>query len=172
MGFGLPNDFFAKNKATMKKVLFAFLMLLSCQLAFCQTAGSVFDDFRDKKHAEYISVPRLLTAVAASKMKDGKLASVVKNVKEAKVLTLNDCSKSVRRKFAKKVTALSKKGYDNFTGMKSGKDKDITVLVKQDGETISEIVALVLNDEVCVGILVVGSINVDDVAALIGMVGV
>lgn len=162
---------FAKYIATMKKVLFTLLMLLSFQMAFCQTAGSVFNDFRDKKHAEFVSVPRLLTAVAASKIKDGKLASVVKDVKEAKVLTLNDCSKSVRRKFAKKVAALSKQGYDNFTGMRSGRDKDIMVLVKQDDDTISEIVALVLKEDVCVGILLVGSINVDDVAALIGLVG-
>lgn len=154
----------------MKKILFTLLMVLACQVALCQSANSVFNDFRDKKHAEYVSVPRLLMSVAAAKVKDGNVAALLKEVDEAKVLTLSDCSKSVKRKFAKKLSALSGNGYDDFTGMKSGKDKDMKILVKQSGETIKEIVALVLNNNACVGILVTGSINVEDVAAIIGMV--
>lgn len=154
----------------MKKILFTLLMVLACQVALCQSANSVFNDFRDKKHAEYVSVPRLLMSVAAAKVKDGNVAALLKEVDEAKVLTLSDCSKSVKRKFAKKLSTLSGNGYDDFTGMKSGKDKDMKILVKQSGETIKEIVALVLNNNACVGILVTGSINAEDVAAIIGMV--
>lgn len=154
----------------MKKILFTLLLMVTCQMAFCQSANSVFNDFRDKKHAEYVSVPKLLMSVAAAKVKDGNVAALLKEVDAAKVLTLSDCSKSVRRKFAKKINALSGNGYDNFTGVKSGKDKDMTILVRQSDDTIKEIVALVLSGNTCVGILVSGNINAEDVAAIIGMV--
>lgn len=154
----------------MKKILFTLLLLLTCQLAFCQSASSVFNDFRDKKHAEYVSVPKLLMSVGAAKVKDGNVAALLNEVNAAKILTLNDCSKSVRRKFAKKITELSDNGYDDFTGYKGGKDKNTTILVKQSGQTIQEIVALVQNTNTCVGILITGEINAEDVAAIIGMV--
>lgn len=144
--------------------------MVTCQMAFCQSANSVFNDFRDKKHAEYVSVPKLLMSVAAAKVKDGNVAALLKEVDAAKILTLSDCSKSVRRKFAKKINALSGNGYDNFTGVKSGKDKDMTVLVRQSDGNINEIVGLVLTGSSCVGILVTGNINAEDVAAIIGMV--
>ena len=102
----------------MKKILFTFVLLLTCQLAFCQSASSVFNDYRDKKHAEYVSVPKLMLTIAAAKVKDGNVAALLKEVDEAKVLTLSGCSSSVRKKFVKKIAALSDEGYSEFTGVK------------------------------------------------------
>lgn len=156
---------------SIKKVILGLLLLLTCQTAFCQSASSVFNDFRDKKHAEYVTVPRLLMSVAAAKVKDGNVAALLKEVKEAKILTLTDCSKSVRKKFVKNITALSGKGYSEFTGMKTGGKADgMSVLTKEKGDTIEEIVALSSSDNSCVGILITGEINSEDVAAIIGMV--
>ena len=154
----------------MKRIVIALLLLLTCQLAFCQSASSVFNDFRDKKHAEYVTVPKLLMTVAAAKVKDGNVAALLKEVDEARVLTLSDCSKSIRKKFVKKVAELSKNGYSEFTGMKKDKYSGMTVLVKEKGDTISEIVAMTSSDNTCLGILITGTINAEDVAAIIGMV--
>ena len=154
----------------MKKVLFTLLLMLTCQMAFCQSASSVFNDFRDKKHAEYVTVPKLLMTVAAAKVKDGNVSALLKEVDEAKVLTLNDCSKSVRKKFVKQISALSNDGYSEFTGVKKGKANGMTILTKEKGETIEEIVALSSSDNTCIGILITGEINSEDVAAIIGMV--
>ena len=154
----------------MKRIVIALLLLLTCQLAFCQSASSVFNDFRDKKHAEYVTVPKLLLTVAAAKVKDGNVAALLKEVDEARVLTLSDCSKSTRKKFVKKVAELSKNGYSEFTGMKKDKYSGMTVLVKEKGDTINEIVATTSSDNTCMGILITGTINAEDVAAIIGMV--
>lgn len=154
----------------VKKILLGLLLLLTCQMAFCQSASSVFNDFRDKKHAEYVTVPKLVMSIAAAKVKDGNVAALLKEVDDVKVLKLSDCSKSVRKKFVKNVTALSSNGYDNFTGIKSGSEKDMTILVKQSGESIKEVVALVQNSSTCMGILISGDINAEDIAAIIGMV--
>ena len=108
--------------------------------------------------------------VAAAKVKDGNVAALLKEVDEACVLTLSDCSKSTRKKFEKKVAELSKNGYSEFTGMKKDKYSGMTVLVKEKGDTISEIVATTSSDNTCMGILITGTINAEDVAAIIGMV--
>mgnify|MGYP000881825103 CR=1 FL=1 len=154
----------------MKKILFTLLLLLTCQLAFCQTANDVFNEYRDKKHAEYVSVPKLLMTIAAGKVKDGNTAALLNEVDEAKVLTLSDCSSGVRKKFAKKIVALSDDGYSEFTGVKKGKSEGMNILVKQKGDTITEVVALSASDNTCVGILITGDIKAEDVAAIIGMV--
>lgn len=154
----------------IRKIVLSLLLVFACQMAFCQSASSVFNEFRDKKHAEYVSVPKLMLSVAAAKVKDGNVAALLKEIDEAKVLTLNDCSKSVRKKFSKRLSELSSNGYSEFTGLKKGKADGMTILVKEKGETINEIVALSSSDSTCIGLLITGNINSEDVAAIIGMV--
>lgn len=154
----------------MKKVLFTLLLMLTCQVAFCQSASSVFNEFKDKKRAECVTVPKLMLTIAAAKMKDGNVTALLKEVDEVKVLKLTDCSGSVKRKFAKKVKALDGDGYSEFTGMKKGKSEGMSILVKQKGDTIKEVVAVSSGSNSCVGILLMGDINSEDVAALIGIV--
>lgn len=153
-----------------KELLFTLLLAVICQLALAQSASSVFNDFRDKKNANYYSIPKLMLTVASSKLKDGNYKELLQQVKEVKILNLGDCSKSVRKKFAKKIGNLSGKGYDNFTGMKSGKNKDISLLVKQDGDNINELVGLVHESSSCLGILITGNIKTESIASLIGLV--
>lgn len=154
----------------MKKILFTLLLMLTCQMAFCQKANSVFNDFRDKKHAECVSVPKLMLTIAAAKMKDGNVNALLKQVDEVKILKLTDCSGHVRRKFVKKIKALDGDGYSEFTGMKKGKGEGMSILVRQKGDTIKEVVAVTSGSNTCVGILLTGDINAEDVAALIGIV--
>ena len=85
-------------------------------------------------------------------------------------MKLTDCSGRVRRKFVKKIKALDGDGYSEFTGMKKGKSEGMSILVKQKGDTIKEIVALSSGSNSCVGILLTGNVNAEDVAALIGIV--
>lgn len=154
----------------MKKVLFTLLLMLTCQMAFCQSASSVFNEFRDKKRAECVSVPKLMLTIAAAKMKDGNVNALLKEVDEVRVLTLTGCSGSVKKKFVKKIKALDGDGYSEFTGMKKGKSEGMSILVKQKGDTIKELVAVSSGTNTCVGILFTGNINSEDVAALIGIV--
>ncbi len=154
----------------MKKLLFTLLLTLTCQMAFCQQAGSLFSEYKDKKHAECVSVPKLMLSLAAAKMKDGNINALLKEVDEIKILKLTDCSGSVKKKFVKKIKALDDDGYSEFTGLKKGKSEGVSILVKQKGDIIKEVVALSSGDNSCVGILLTGEINAEDIAALIGIV--
>lgn len=154
----------------MKKLLFTLLLMLTCQMAFCQQASSLFSEFKDKKNAECVSVPKLMLTIAAAKMKDGNINALLKEVDEVKILKLTDCSSSVKKKFVKKIKALDDNGYSEFTGMKKGKSEGMTIMVKQQGDIIKEVVALSSGNNSCVAILLGGRINSEDIAALIGLV--
>lgn len=153
-----------------KKLLLTMLLAVVCQLIMAQSASSVFNDFRDKNDANYYSIPKLMLTVAASKLADGSSKDLLQQVKSVKILNLGECSKSVRNKFAKKIAKLSDNGYESFTGIKGGKDKDVSMLVKQDDESITELVALIHDDDTCLGILISGHIQPESIAALLGLV--
>ena len=87
----------------MKKVLFSLLLLLSCQLAFSQSASALFNDYKQERKATYVSVPRAMMSIAAGKLKDGNVQALLQQVQSARVLTLSDCRKGVRKKFAQDV---------------------------------------------------------------------
>ena len=73
----------------MKKLLIGFFLLLTCQWVLAQDATTIFRNFQDKKHAEYVSAPRLVMGIVASKLKVGNLQAVLSDIHSAKVLTLN-----------------------------------------------------------------------------------
>ncbi|MBM6992143.1 MAG: DUF4252 domain-containing protein [Prevotella sp.] len=152
----------------MKKLLFTLMLMLTCQLTFGQTAKSIFDDYKNEKHAQFVSVPRIMMSIAANKVGDNNMQAVMKEVKSVKVLTLDDCRKSTRKGFVKKITALSGRGYEEFTRVKDNKD-NVLVLAKQGDRYIEEIVVLVSDDNDCVGIYITGEINPEDIDAVVSM---
>lgn len=153
----------------MKKVLFSLLLLLSCQLAFSQSASALFNDYKQERKATYVSVPRAMMSIAAGKLKDGNVQTLLQQVQSARVLTLSDCRKGVRKKFAKKMTQLGKYGYEEFTRVSDDRD-NVLVMVKRNGTFIGEIAILMNSKDSCVGMLVTGHINPEDIDAVIGMV--
>lgn len=152
----------------MKKLLFTLTLMLACQLVFGQEARNVFDRYKNKREARYVSVPRAMTSAMAGKMKDNNVQEVMRDVKSVQVLRLNDCRRSVRRGFAKRVARLSSKGYQELTRMKGRRD-DLLVLARQGGRYVEEVVLLVSNRRDCMGILVTGEIDPKDVEAVVSM---
>lgn len=153
----------------MKKILFTLALALIAQLSFAQTAKDVFNDFKDQKKAEYVSVPRAMLKLGAAAVKDNNTQALLDEIHSAKVLTLDNCKKKVRKNFATAISQLTKKGYDEYTRMKDD-GQNILILTKQSEDLIAEIVALINDDDDCVGILVTGAINPEDIEAVIHMV--
>lgn len=152
----------------MKKILLSMALALSCQWAMAQQAQSLFNDYKTQKHVEYVSVPKVMLGIAAAKVKNGDVQALLQQVRSVKVLRLDDCRKGVRKKFAKKLTQLPDKGYEEYTRMKRGRD-NLLVLVKQTDSHISEIVVLNNDRDNCMAALVTGHINREDVEAVVGM---
>lgn len=154
----------------MKKIMFTLMLAVACQFAAAQEAVSIFNDFKNQKKAEYVSIPKVMMSLASLKVKDSNVQSLLQQIRSAKVLTLDDCSKSVRRKFAKRITELTSKGYEEYTRVKDDGD-NVLILAKQSEHQVSEIVALITDHDDCMGILVTGNINREDIEAIVSMVG-
>lgn len=153
----------------MKKILMAFLLMLTCQMALAQQALSVFNEYKTRKHADYLSVPHVLLSAAALKMKEGNAQALLQQVGSVKVLRLDGCRKGVRKKFAKKVIGLTSEGYEEYTRVKDDA-RNVLILVKQTDRFITEVVVLSSNDNTCSSLLVTGNINREDVEAVVDMV--
>ncbi len=107
--------------------------------------------------------------IIASKLKVGNLQAVLSDIHSAKVLTLNQCSRCTRKRFAKKISKLSKKGYEEFSGFKQD-DNNISVMAKKGFDNmIKEAVLLISSKNNCIGILITGNINPEDAAAAMGL---
>lgn len=154
----------------MKKMLLMLLVAFTTQFACAQQAQKVFDAFRSEKKAEYTSVPGVLMSLAGSKVKDNNVAAVLKEVKSARVLRLGNCKKRTRKKFAEQVVGLNKEGYEEYACTKQG-DSDVLVMIKKDNELVHEIVTCVYSDSSCMGVLVKGDINPEDLGAIVDMMG-
>lgn len=154
----------------MKKMLLMLLVVFATQFACAQQAQKVFDAFRSEKKAEYTSIPGALMSLAGSKVKDNNVAAVLKEVKSARVLRLGNCKKRTRKKFAEQVAGLNKEGYEEYARTKQG-DSDVLVMIKKDDELVHEIVTCVYSDSSCMGVLVKGDINPEDLGAIVDMMG-
>lgn len=154
----------------MKKMLLMLLVVFATQFACAQQAQKVFDAFRSEKKAEYTSIPGALMSLAGSKVKDNNVAAVLKEVKSARVLRLGNCKKRTRKKFAEQVVGLNKEGYEEYARTKQG-DSDVLVMIKKDDELVHEIVTCVYSDSSCMGVLVKGDINPEDLSAIVDMMG-
>lgn len=154
----------------MKKMLLMLLVAFATQFACAQQAQKVFDAFRSEKKAEYTSIPGALMSLAGSKVKDNNVAAVLKEVKSARVLRLGNCKKRTRKKFVEQVAGLNKEGYEEYARTKQG-DSDVLVMIKKDDELVHEIVTCVYSDSSCMGVLVKGDINPEDLGAIVDMMG-
>lgn len=65
---------------------------------------------------------------------------------------------------------MSKEGYEEYARTKQG-DSDVLVMIKKDEELIHEIVMSVYSDSSCMGVLVKGDINPEDLGAIVDMMG-
>ena len=152
----------------MKKLLFTFFLFSSCLWASAQDATSVFSYFKDKKHVEYVSAPRMVMNLVASKMKTGNFQALLSQIYSAKLLTLSQCRRGIRKKFTKKIVELGKTGYDEIAAFKENDDNISIVARKGSDNMIKEAVVMISGKTDCIGILVTGNINPEDVAAAIG----
>ena len=154
----------------MKKTLLTLLLLVLVQGLFAQQAQRVFEAFSNEKKAHYTLATGALIDLAGKKVSDNNVAAVLKDVKSARLLRLDDCKKRVRKKFYKQILSLEKdNAYTEYARTKNN-NVDALVLIKKDAELIHEIVVYTAMNSLCVGVLVTGSINQEDLDAIIDTV--
>jgi hypothetical protein len=151
----------------MKKMLFTLLLTVMCQLGFGQSATAVFNDFKSEKKAEYVHIGKAMMAFASGQLPVHGMSGLMNKLNSASTLSLNHCRKSVRRKFAARIDKLAGDGYEEYVRFREGR-KDILMMVKPEGDYLSEVVVLVTDKNDCLAVLGKGRLEKSDLEKIAG----
>lgn len=146
----------------MKKIftLFALTLLLATN-SMAQTATDIFNEFKDKPNAQFVSLPKTLMSLAANGVEDENKKELLKKMDSIVILSIEDDDQLVKQ-FEKKVKNLSKKGYEQMVNSNDDGEK-AQILVKTKGDAITEMLVISIEDNECALVQICGNIRPQDV---------
>lgn len=163
-----------KIKKNMKKMMKKTAMLLMLMMVFAaqtlsaRSAKDLIDEYKTKDKAEYtyVSPAMMMLAKVAVAKYDKEVGQVLNKVTSVRILTLDACKLKVKKKFNKEVNSFDEEEYQPLV-MKDGTYDGFRVLVKSDGEALSEVILLKADYNKCTMIQVEGHIGMDDIQNLV-----
>lgn len=90
----------------MKKLYALLLLMVSCQLVFCQTYTEVINKFKDKSGAEFTEFPKSFFSQGSE---EGDLGPVSKNMDCMKILGVEKCDENIRTDFVAQIKKFENK---------------------------------------------------------------
>jgi len=160
----------------MKRILIIVIMLgaaIGLQ-ARDHSVEQLIYKYKEKKHVEYVHVPKLVLRLGTKVMgkgskseKDSLRRDMMQRISSVSVLNLSRCKGSVRRKFAHDMKHLDTQTYQPVA-QTSNNGRHLMLLTHMQGEYIDEL--LVLNDmgRQCLLIRVKGKFRPDEMQQLAG----
>jgi len=150
----------------MKKKMNLMLALLIyvATSAMAQTVDHLFNEFKGKPNVEYIDVPKSMMGLAAGSVKGEKGAELLKKIDSIRILSFEG-NKQLKAKFEKRVETLSKKGYEQMVNSSEEGEK-AQVLVKTEGETVTEMLVVSIDGDECALVQICGKIRPEDMQKL------
>ena len=127
----LPLHRFYKNKKKqeMKKMITLLALVMTCQLAFCQTYQDFFNKYKDAQGVEYIEVPQELLKMGAAQA-DAETKAVLERVESIYMLQVANPSEELSAEMLAEAKKLSQR-YDKLA---DGEEDGETMLIYGDGE--------------------------------------
>ena len=154
----------------MKKItmLLLLMMAFAVQAVSAKSAKDLINEYKNKDKAEYtyVSPAMMFIAKAAAAKYDKEVGKVVDKVTSVRILTLDACKTKVKKKFNKEINNFDEEEYQPLV-MKDGTYDGFRILVKSDGQALSEIVLLKADYDKCTMIQVEGNIGMEDVQNLV-----
>lgn len=152
----------------MKKLIGICLLLALVQTAWAINAKQVFNEFKEAKNAEYVSIPRFLMRIgqAFAGDEDSEENRLVQSIHSMKVLDLEKCSNGVKQRFMKRIDALDTDKYETLMRVNDEEDK-VRILVREEGNIIKEMLIVCSGSEDCALIQFKGHFSENDINVLI-----
>lgn len=153
----------------MRKLGMAVLSLFSVLMVSCSmlhnNADDIINDMRDARDAQYVNVGSGLLGLG--RLISPTLAEAGLGISSVQVLDLSKCNVGVREKFRKRIQHLYKnRYYEELLTSQRGYGQQ-TVLVRRDGQYVSEIVIANANDMNDMMILINGHINTENLERIV-----
>ena len=158
-----------KHHPMIKSMRAAALLLLSLLVVSCgmlsRNADDIINDMRDARNAQYVNVGSGLLGL-------GRLISPTLydsniGITSVQLLDLSKCNVNVREKFRKRIQGLYKaRSYEEVLTTQRDYGQQ-TVLVRRDGQYLSEIVIANANGTTDAMLVINGHINTDNLERII-----
>ena len=145
-------------------MLLLSLLVMSCG-TLTRNADDIIDDLRDARHAQYVNVGSGLLGLG--RLISPTLAEASLGINSVQMLDLSKCNGNVREKFRKHLQNLYKnRYYEEIVTNQRGRD-NMMVLVRRDGQYVSEIVIADASDMTDALLVINGHINLDNLQRII-----
>ena len=136
-------------------------------MSFAQDMDAVYNEFKDVKGVESVSVSPFLMKFARLFMdSDDKNNPLIKGSHSVKVLDLEDCTKDIKKQFTQKVNQLEHNGYETWMQVKED-GENVKIIAKMEDQMIRELLILTTDNDDCALVLIKGKIRKEDIQAII-----
>ena len=126
----------------MKKLFALFVLVFTCQVAFCQTYTEVINKFKDKPGVEFTEIPKMLLSMALSEA-DSQTKAIMKNIDCMKVLDLEECSEAIKKDFLTQAGKMENK----YNKLVEGTEDGETTIIFVDGDEDSAKAIIIIHAE-------------------------
>jgi len=139
----------------MKKIFLSLVLALATTVCTAQSVNDVIREFKSAKGATCINLNKsMIKLMGQGKDKVnlpeninlGDLGDIGKDIDSLKILVLEDCNASIKKKFAKKNINWEKYGYEPVVVTNEDKE-NVQIYAKKNGDNFKEIVVRVASDE-------------------------
>lgn len=143
------------------------IVICACQMGFAQDMDAVYNEFKDVKGVESVSVSPFLMKFARLFMdSDDKNNPLIKGTHSVKILDLEECTKDIKKQFTQKVNQLQHNGYEIW--LQAKKDgENVKIIAKKEDQIIRELLVLTIDNDDCALVLIKGKIRQEDIQAII-----
>lgn len=116
---------------TKRQTSIALLLSASMLTACAGGAGDIISDFKDRKNAEYVHVPKMLMKIgmAMAVKDDEEDMEIARHISSVKVLDMEECNAETKREFTETIDRLEFDGYELLV-VNNGHDDCMMVMVK------------------------------------------
>ena len=143
------------------------IVICACQMSFAQNTDAIYNEFKDVKGVESVSVSPFLMKFARLFMdSDDKNNPLIKGTHSVKVLDLEDCTKDIKKQFTQKVSQLEHNGYETWMQVKED-GENVKIIAKMEDQMIRELLVLTTDNDDCALVLIKGKIRKEDIQAII-----
>lgn len=152
---------------TMRTVAVTLLSLLvmSCGM-MVHNADDIIDNLRDARHAQYLNVGSGLLGLG--RLISPSLSDAKFGITSVQVLDLSKCNGNVREKYRKAIQNLYKqRSYEEIVTNQRGRHDQLSVLIRRDGQYVSEIVLANASDMTDAMVVINGHINYENLERII-----
>ena len=132
----------------MKKIFLSIVLALATTVCTAQSVNDVIREFKGAKGATCVNLNKsMIKLIGQGKeqlslpenMKIGDLGELGKDIDSLKILVLEDCKASVKKKFAKKSINWDKYGYQPVV-VTNEDGENVQIYAQKDGDYFKEIV--------------------------------